>query len=166
MSRYERIDKETSIVRPAPSNSVVVEMSPLAKRVESAGDSDHEDGPGETARLRRPLPTTGSGLAAEIVAELIGKIQPVDQRELAEMSRARFAASQCASIFISVMAVVAVIAFSVFNNGALLNLAVELVNATLLASEHNNNNKHTLSAAAAEDDDNFNNNDTTGAVFP
>ena len=166
MSRYERIDKETSIVRPAPSNSVVVEMSPLAKRVESAGDSDHEDGPGETARLRRPLPTTGSGLAAEIVAELIGKIQPVDQRELAEMSRARFAATQCASIFISVMAVVAVIAFSVFNNGALLNLAVELVNATLLASEHNNNNnnKHTLSAAAA-DDDNFNNNNT-GAVFP
>ena len=98
------------------------------------------------------------------MAELIGKIQPVDQRELAEMSRARFAASQCASIFISVMAVVAVIAFGFFNNGTLLNLALELVNATLLASEHNNNNKHTLSAAAADDDDNFNNN--TGAVFP
>jgi hypothetical protein len=80
------------------------------------------------------------------------------------MSRARFAASQCASIFISVMAVVAVIAFGFFNNGTLLNLALELVNATLLASEHSNN-KHTLSSAAADDDDNFSNN-TTGAVFP
>jgi hypothetical protein len=134
MPKYEAL-RGPAIERNTVQESVI-EMSPLAKRLEAGAGSDQEDGGTQTAaRLRRPLlASSGSELAAEIVTELISKMQPADQRELAEMSRARFAASQCASIFISIMAFAAVLAFSFFNNGALLNLVLELANATLLAN--------------------------------
>lgn len=124
-----------------PDRIVVVEMHPSpptrlrfgrgssSRDNESAGEDDVD---GEL--VKRLLSPQGA-LAADLASHIVDQLTSEERRKnLASMSRRRYAATQCVTVFVALLTVGVVVIVSFSNNEALTGLLLRALNRTLESS--------------------------------
>lgn len=125
-----------------PDRIVVVEMHPSpptrlrfgrgsssSRDKESAGEDDVD---GEL--VKRLLSPQGA-LAADLASHIVDQLTSEERRKnLASMSRRRYAATQCVTVFVALLTVGVVVIVSFSNNEALTGLLLRALNRTLESS--------------------------------
>ena len=124
-----------------PDRIVVVEMHPSpptrlrfgrgssSRENEDAGEDDVD---GEL--VKRLLSPQGA-LAADLASHIVDQLTSEERRKnLASMSRRRYAATQCVTVFVALLTVGVVVVVSFSNNEALTGLLLRALNRTLESS--------------------------------
>lgn len=117
--------------RPARiSRTIGVNDDSDVDRIETAESDDGTDG-GSSDLLRRLLSPESAPLLSSLAGEIVAQLSSTERtRDLASMSRRRYAATQCVTLLVALLAVVGVLAFAFTTNGEVVMQILNALNAT------------------------------------
>jgi len=102
---------------PRQSSSEFIEKAPT-QDIDEDGDEDVDNPDGGSSELVRRLLSPESGsLLTSLATEVAAQIMSAERsRDLASMSRQRFAVTQCVTLCVALLAVIGVLAFAFTHN--------------------------------------------------